>query len=110
MLKSIAIAICTIGLSTAAFAQTSTTPSAPSTTPPAATTAPGSGSSGSGVTTGSTTKSAADCETSWKAADKNSDGRLDQTEMNSAKSSLPASLQSAASVAQTQYMTACQGR
>lgn len=104
MLKSIAIAICSIGLSTAAFAQTSTSP--PTTTPPAAT-AP---KSGSDVTTGSTTKSAADCEASWKTADKNTDGRLDQTEMNSVKSTLPTSLQSASSVTQAQYMTACQGR
>ena len=113
MLKSLAIAICSLGLATAAVAQSSTT--SPSTSSPSAspsTTAPstGSSSSSSGMTTGSTTKSAADCDASWKTADKNNDGKLDQTEMNSSKSSLPTSLQSASSVTQSQFMTACQGK
>lgn len=101
MLKSLAIAFCSLGLATAAFAQSSTT------TPPAASSPP---SKSSGMTTGSTSKSAADCDASFKAADKNNDGKLDQTEMNSAKSSIPASLQSASSITHAQFSTACQGK
>jgi hypothetical protein len=56
------------------------------------------------------TKSQADCEADWKAADTNGDGKLDATEVEAAKANMPASITAAADVMQADFMTACSGQ
>jgi hypothetical protein len=77
-------------------ANAQTTPPAGSTTPPAATTAPSA-----------MTKTRAQCDADWKMADKNNDGKLDKTEMDAAKSMVPASLTSSTTVSMQEFVTAC---
>lgn len=84
-------AIAFAAMSGAAMAQTP----APKSPGPAATPSP------------TVAKSQTECETSWKAADKNSDGRLDTAELSAAKASMPASLASKTAVMQREYVTAC---
>lgn len=88
MLKTIAISLFSLGLVTAAVAQTKA-PTAPSMPPVAA-------------------KSAAECETNWKAVDKNSDGRLDKAEMDANKAIVPVSLSTASAATHQEFLTACE--
>ncbi len=67
MLKSILVAVGVLTFSTAAFAQTAATP-----------------------------KTAAECETMWKTADANADGKLDASEMEANKAMMPSMQQSGA--------------
>jgi hypothetical protein len=78
-----------------AMAQT-TAPSGSTTTPSATTTTPSMN-----------VKTRAECETDWKTADKNQDGRLDKAEMDAAKSMMPSTLASSATVSMQEFVTAC---
>jgi uncharacterized lipoprotein NlpE involved in copper resistance len=53
------------------------------------------------------TLSMADCESNYKAADKNADGSLDQAEMDAAKATLPSSIPAGTTVSMKDYVTAC---
>lgn len=58
--------------------------------------------------TTTTGKSQTDCEADWKAADTNTDGKLDSSERSTAQAMIPASLSSATGdVMQSDFMTAC---
>jgi hypothetical protein len=48
-----------------------------------------------------------ECQTNFKAADKNADGSLSKAEMTAASKVVPTSLVSQNSVTQAQFLTAC---
>jgi hypothetical protein len=77
-------------------ANAQTTPPAGSATPPTATTAPSAAA-----------KTRAQCDADWKMADKNNDGKLDKAEMDAAKSMVPVSLTSSATVSMQEFVAAC---
>jgi hypothetical protein len=52
-------------------------------------------------------KSIADCTASFKAADKNADGKLSKAEIKGSSKTVPTSLASQDSVTQQQFMSAC---
>ncbi len=52
-------------------------------------------------------KTEADCPANWKAADKNSDGRLDSGEITAAKAMIPASIATRASINEQEFLSAC---
>ena len=47
------------------------------------------------------------CEARWQAADKNGDGRLDQAEIDVSRNLIPKTIESPASVSETQFADAC---
>lgn len=107
MLKALLAGCAAIALiSGSAVAQTTPSPgtTTPGTTTPGTTT--GTGGAGGGA---AGTKSRSECETMFKSADRNGDGRLDQAEMSGAKASMPATLATATSATQQEYMKACSG-
>lgn len=53
------------------------------------------------------TRSSADCESNFKAADKNADGMLSKQEMTDASKVVPTTLASQESVSMQQFITAC---
>ena len=53
------------------------------------------------------TKSMADCESNFKAADKDGDGTLTKEEMSSTPNVVPTSVSSQDSVTMQQFITAC---
>jgi hypothetical protein len=58
-------------------------------------------------TTTGTERSQADCQTNWKSADRNNDGRLDKAEISAAKSVVPTTLASRTTISQADFMRAC---
>lgn len=52
-------------------------------------------------------QAAGECQTNFKAADKNGDGSLSKAEMTASSKVVPTSLVSQNSVTQAQFMTAC---
>ncbi len=59
------------------------------------------------TTPGGTARSIADCETNFKAADKNNDGTLDRAEIAAAKATMPTSISGLAIVAKADFLSAC---
>jgi Ca2+-binding EF-hand superfamily protein len=53
------------------------------------------------------TKSSADCQSNFKAADTDGNGTLSKEEMTAASKVVPTSLASQSSVTQQEFMTAC---
>jgi hypothetical protein len=60
-----------------------------------------------GTAQAGTAKSMADCETNWKASDKNGDGMLDQAETEASNALLPISLSGKVGVKKQDFVSAC---
>lgn len=52
-------------------------------------------------------RSDADCQANWKNADKNTDNKLDSSEISAAKAMIPTSLTSTTNISQQEFLTAC---
>ena len=99
-LASVSLALLALAVAPAA----AQTPAPSPNQQPSATTTPG----GTGTNRGTTgAGSRSDCEVMWRAADRNSDGRLDKAEIDASKTSMPGSLSNASSATQQEFMAAC---
>ena len=54
-----------------------------------------------------TAKTMVDCETNWKASDKNGDGTLDSAELTAENAIIPISLAGKAGVKKQEFLSAC---
>ena len=52
-------------------------------------------------------KTEADCPANWKSADKNSDGRLDASEVTAAKAMIPTTIASQTTINEQEFLAAC---